>query len=350
MPDDNINLPRFSVLSGDNSLPYAEAPSGAAALRLPPELEQQPAFSRVFQPGRVTLGLVAPFKGYPDTAIPDVSDMGDLAQLADELGFAALWVRDVPFLEPAFGDAGQVMDVMVTLGLLAARTQRIALGTAGLVAPLRSPAHMAKAAASVDRLTGGRFLLGLSSGDRVVEYPAFGVDFEQRAELFRGDWQVIRTLLRQTFPRFESKHFGTLDGSIDMVPKPRGRLPMIAIGRARQELSWLAQHSDAWIWHGVNPADTARIVQTLAALGDGQTWRPFGYANFIELDENPDAPMQMFSNIYLRGGSRNMARFWQQQGKQGLAHVVVNLKPTRRPPEEALRDLAHHALPILEQD
>lgn len=348
MPDD-INLPRFSVLSSDNSLPYVDAPTGAAALGTPADLAAQPAFSRVFQPGRVTLGLVAPFKGYPDTAVPDVQDMGDLAQLADELGFAALWVRDVPFLEPAFGDAGQGLDVMVTLGLLAARTQRIALGTAGLVAPLRLPAHMAKAAASVDKLTGGRFLLGLSSGDRPAEYPAFGAKFERRAEIFRENWRVLKELLVQNFPRVESKFYGRLDGTLDTVPKPCGRVPMIAVGRARQELSWLAQESDAWIWHGVNPQDTGRIVQTLAALGDGKTWRPFGYANFIELDENPDAPMQMFRNIYLRGGSRNMARFWRQQAAQGLAHVVVNLKPTRRPPEEALRDLAHHALPILEQ-
>ena len=348
MPD-NINLPRFSVLSGDNSLPYAQAPARAKALRAPPDLAAQPAFSRVFQRGRVTLGLVAPFKGYPDGPEPDISDMGELAQLAEELGFAALWVRDVPFLEPAFGDVGQGLDALVTLGLLAARTQRIALGTAGLIAPLRAPAHIAKAAASVDRLTGGRLLLGLCSGDRPVEYQALGVDFEARAERFRGSWLVIRTLLERSFPRFESGYFGRLDGSIDLVPKPCGRVPMVAIGRARQELSWLAQQSDAWIWHGVAPEDTVRIVQTLAALGDGKTWRPFGYANFVELDENPDAPMQMFNNIYLRGGSRNMARFWQQQGRQGLAHVIVNLKPTRRPPEEALRDLAHHVLPILEQ-
>lgn len=345
----DINLPRFSVLAGDNALPFAEPPTGAAALRAPPDLAAQPAFSRVFQPGRVTLGLVAPFKGYPDGPVPDIADMGELAQLADELGFAALWVRDVPFLEPAFGDAGQGLDAMVTLGLLAARTQRIALGTAGLVAPLRLPAHVAKAAASVDRLTGGRFLLGLSSGDRPLEYPAFGAKFERRAEVFRESWRVIRALLGQAFPRVQSKFYCQLDGTLDTVPKPCGRVPMVAIGRARQELSWLAQQSDAWIWHGVEPANTGRIVQTLAALGDGKTWRPFGYANFVELDENPDAPLQLFKNIYLRGGSRNMARFWRQQASQGLAHVVVNLKPTRRPPQEALRDLAHHALPILEQ-
>ena len=86
-----------------------------AALQMPAALAQQPGFARVFVPGRVTLGLVAPFKGYPDSPLPDASDMCELAQLADELGFAALWVRDVPFFDPAFGDVGQGLDALVGL-------------------------------------------------------------------------------------------------------------------------------------------------------------------------------------------------------------------------------------------
>ncbi len=345
-----VSLPRFSVLSGDNSLPLVDTAPMQAALQMPAELAQQPGFARVFVPGRVTLGLVAPFKGYPDSPLPDASDMCELAQLADELGFAVLWVRDVPFFDPAFGDVGQGLDALVTLGLLAARTRHIALGTAGLVAPLRSPVHVAKAAASVALMTGGRFVLGLSSGDRPVEYPAFGVDFEHRAGVFREAWTMVRALTQQSFPKFAGEYFGQLNGAVDMVPKLAARLPMVAIGRARQQLQWLARESDAWIWHGVNPADTGRIVQTLTAMGDGKTWHPFGYANFVELDENPAAPAQLFNNIYLRGGSRSMAQFWREQGAQGLAHVVINLKPTRRPAVEVLHDLAENVLPVLTQD
>lgn len=164
---------------------------------------KSPAFSQVFQQDKLTLGLIAPFKGYADTPFPDIADLGDLAELADQLGFSALWLREVPFYDPHFGDVGQGLDPFVALGYLAARTKNIALGTAGIVSPLRSPAHIAKSATSVDNLTQGRFILGLSSGDRPVEYPAFNENFENRAERFRESFDLIRTL---TDPKHRISH------------------------------------------------------------------------------------------------------------------------------------------------
>ena len=122
------------------------------------------------------------------------------------------------------------------MGYLAAKTKKIALGTAGIIAPLREPIHIAKAAASANVLTNNRFILGLSSGYQPVEYPAFKKDFAGRAERFREAWEMIRTLTDQDkrFAKFAGHHYGKLDGSIDMAPKMPGldRLPMVAIGRA----------------------------------------------------------------------------------------------------------------------
>ena len=72
--------------------------------------------------------------------------------------------------------------IIVYLGLLAGLTERIALGVASIVLPLRHPAHVAKAAASVDVLSGGRLLLGVASGDRPEEYPALNLPFADRGE------------------------------------------------------------------------------------------------------------------------------------------------------------------------
>lgn len=107
---------------------------------------------------------------------------------------------------------------MVTLAFLSAHTQKIALGTAGLIAPLRSPIHIAKSAVSVDKLSNGRFLLGLSSGDRPVEYPAFGADFARRVESFRESIDLIKTLTEQAFPHFHGKHYGDLTRNLDLLP------------------------------------------------------------------------------------------------------------------------------------
>ncbi len=89
--------------------------------------------------------------------IPDnLTTIADNARLAENLGFSALWVRDVPFYDPHFGDVGQGRPDGYTW-FLSAHTQNIALGTAGLIAPLRSPIHIAKMATSVDSLSHGRF-------------------------------------------------------------------------------------------------------------------------------------------------------------------------------------------------
>lgn len=315
-------------------------------LSLPSHLQQHTAFKRVFQPGKLTFGLIAPFKGYPEGPIPDMDDHRELAQMADEGGISALWLRDVPFYDPNFGDAGQVYDPMVDLGYLAGVTKNIALGTAGIVSPLRNPVLTAKQAASVDRLSGGRLLLGMSSGDRPVEYPAFGYDFNNRADRFREAWDVIRLLTENSFPKGSTEYYGNFNGGIDLVPKPAvPRLPMITIGRARQDMSWIANHSDAWIWHGVDPKRAGDIVKEIAELGDGQTWHPFGYANFLELSENPNEPLRLFNNIFMRAGRNTLMEFWKQQESVGVSHITLNLKPSQRPAKDVLQELIEDVLP-----
>lgn len=167
----------------------------------------------------------------------------DLAAEADQLGYAALWVRDVPLLDPAFNDAGQIYDPWVWLGQLATTTKRAALSSAGIVLPLRHPLHTAKAAASVDVISGGRFLLGAASGDRATEYPAFGLNHAARGEAYREATDVIRRSTSEDDPELNG-NFGTLHG-IDLLPKAIGRhLPLLAIGSARQSLQWIARNMD----------------------------------------------------------------------------------------------------------
>jgi len=106
---------------------------------------------------------------------------------------------------------------------------------------------VAKAAASVDAVSGGRFLLGLASGDCRVEFPAFGVEHATRGETFRAGCESIDRSLQESFPDLVSP-FGVMRGNVDLIPKPAGgRLPMIAIGSAQQSVQWIAEHADAWV-------------------------------------------------------------------------------------------------------
>ena len=135
--------------------------------------ESEPnGFRRMFAPGRLTLGVFFPIEAFEGDR-PTMRHQERLARRAEELGFAAFWVRDVPLRDPAFGDVGQVYDPWVYLGWITARTSTIAPATGSMVLPLHHPLHTAKAAASVDRFTGGRLVLGVASGDRPVEFPAY---------------------------------------------------------------------------------------------------------------------------------------------------------------------------------
>ena len=79
-------------------------------------------YNSVFRPNRLSLGLVVPLETYASGPVPTMARHIERVQLAEELGFSAVWLRDVPFNVPAFGDAGQVFDPFFYLGLLAGQT------------------------------------------------------------------------------------------------------------------------------------------------------------------------------------------------------------------------------------
>ncbi|EAU48361.1 bacterial luciferase family protein [Salipiger bermudensis HTCC2601] len=301
----------------------------------------------VFGTQGMTVGLVTPLEAYAESPVPTLDGHAAAARRAEEAGFASIWLRDVPFFDPKFGDAAQIMDPLVYAGFLAAETRTIAIGTAGIVLPLREPIAVAKQAASIDMLTQGRFLLGLSSGDRPTEYPAFGVRFDKRADRFREAYRLIRKLQDEAFPRGKTQGFGTLSGNLDLLPKPQGdRLPMIAVGRAGQTVPWIAKNADAWIWTVDDPKSVTKILNELKAASGKRRPPPYGYSTFLDLDRNPDAPARRDHNVLRIGRKALLARL-QQQAAQGVKHVAFNLRPSRRPAERIIDEMGAHILPAL---
>lgn len=309
-------------------------------------LEVHPGYAQVFKPDQLTIGLITPLEGYPASPWPTLDDHIAAVRIAEEAGFAAMWLRDVPFYDPGFGDAAQVFDPMVYAGWIAANTKRIAIGTAGIVLPLRDPLAVAKQAASLDRLTNGRFILGLSTGDRPSEFAAFGADIDNRSERFRDALGVIRAATEGSFPRHRSQFYGTLDGNLDMLPKPSApKLPILAIGRAGQDLDWLAWNTDGWIWHLSNPSRLADVIATWRS-GAGTSFRPYGYGTMFNLLADPDAPLEL-TGFGMRTGRKALLEHWKRQRGEGVNHIALNMKPLQRPFAEAADELANHVLPFL---
>lgn len=316
----------------------------AATVNYAGNLAEHKAYSKVFRPGKLSFGLIAPMRGYPNSPFPDMSNHAAIVKKADEVGIDMMWLRDVPFYDPNFGDTGQLYDPMVYAGWLAAQTTNIAIGTAGVVLPLRDPSILAKQVLSVDQLTGGRFILGLAGGDRYSEYPAMGVDFETRVARFRDATQVLKQLMEASFPKYESQFYGTLSGNLDMYPKPtHGQIPLMNIGRAGQDVDWIAGQTDGWIWHGMQ-AQRADAVIAAWRDANGDTFKPYGYGNFFELSEDPDMPVQASSN-FMYGGRNRLIDYWKHQEAQGINHIVLNLKPSHRDPLAVLEEFGTYIVP-----
>ncbi len=293
------------------------------------------AFRFTFKPDHLTFGLMAPFKGYWG-GIPDISDFDVLAELIDESGLATIWVRDIPSFDPKFGDGGQILDPTSALGNLCVVTKHVALGCAGYIAPLRHPIYLAKEAASIDLLSHQRFLFGLATGDRPTEYTALNLDYEDRGKRFAESWRVIQEILKKDFPNEKTTYYGNLQGNIDFLPKPASPIPMLVIGQARQSISWIANHADAWIWHGVTPSETQKIVNQLDQMNQTGFWCPFGCAYFVKFQSDETAPLEQHRNV-LVGGSHALVDYFRSQEEAGLSHALINLEITDgRSPESAL--------------
>jgi len=262
---------------------------------------------------------------------PDMQRHADLAKLVDQLGFRALWVRDVPVYDPSFGDAAQVFEVFTYLGCLAGITQDILLGTAAVVLPIREPLLTLKAAATVQQLSGNRLLMGVASGDRPVEYPLFGRDFPGRGANFRNQVDLLRDHARAHLPE-----------RLDLLPRPSAPLPLLVAGLSQQTPAWIGQHMDGSLAFPGTPEEHARRVAAWRAVAGTKP-----YASFIhmELDAHPDAPMRRW-RFGFTGGRDALITELHAMRAAGVDHIGLHVRRNQRPLEETFHEIAEYVLPL----
>ncbi len=322
------------------------------AKMIQPRGEFQPinrGYNSTFRTDRLSLGLVVPLESYPMGPVPTMTRHVERVQLAEQLGFSAIWLRDVPFNVPTFGDAGQLFDPFVYLGLLAAQTDRIALGVASIVLPLRHPAHVAKAAASVDVLSGGRLILGVASGDRPEEYPALNMSFEDRGERFRASFEYIRNMWqeRSSFENF----YGNPSGIMDMLPKPNaGKIPLMITGGSQQNPEWIARNGEGWITYPRTVNSQSRIISSWRERmkTHGIPDKPAVQSLYIDLLEDDGAPAQPI-HLGFRSGVNHLMSYLKSIQSIGINHVALNLRFNQMEIETTLKRLASEVLPELNE-
>jgi len=196
----------------------------------------------------------------------DPQAIKDYAQTAEELGYDYLLVYDhvlgahpnrEPKLTGPYTDAHPFHEPLVFFGFLAAITRRLELVTGILILPQRQTALVAKQAAEVDVLSGGRLRLGIGLGWNYVEYDALGENFRTRGRRVEEQIEVLRKLWSQPLVTHRTDQHVIDHAGINPLPLRRS-IPIWFGGVAEPVLQRAARLGDGWMPAGRPPDDRVK--------------------------------------------------------------------------------------------
>ncbi len=191
-------------------------------------------------------GIALPNYG-PD-ATPD--NLIRVARLAEDLGYDSIWATDHVLPSSLFESPyNHIYEPLAVLSFLASMTARVNLGTSILVLPLRNPALVAKAVASLDSLSGGRVILGIGVGggdDDRLEFAHVGSTFSDRGKRANEYIKAMRELWCSSEPKFEGKHVRFADVVASPKPVQPGGPPIWIGGKSDAALARAAALGDGW--------------------------------------------------------------------------------------------------------
>ena len=194
---------------------------------------------------------------FPTTEIgTDVAAIRDWAQAAEDLGFDYIVTFDhVLGADPGkhaltgpYTDQTQFHEPFVLFGYFAAITQRVQLMTGILILPQRQTALVAKQAAQVDLLSGGRLIVGVGIGWNQVEYEALGQDFRTRGRRVEEQVALLRQLWSQPLLEFDGEFDRVMHAGIN--PRPTRHIPIWFGGMSDPVLDRIGRIGDGWVADG----------------------------------------------------------------------------------------------------
>ena len=168
----------------------------------------------------------------------------ETAELAEKLGLDSVWMSD--HLMYTVPDKGS-LEAFASLSAVAAKTKRITVGTKVVCAPFRHPALIAKAGATLDIISGGRFVLGIGAGWLKKEFEAFGFPFEKKASVTHESVEIVKMLWEKPSVDYDGRFYKIRDGTC--LPKPLQKPhPPIWIGSSGPRMLKLtAELGDGWV-------------------------------------------------------------------------------------------------------
>jgi alkanesulfonate monooxygenase SsuD/methylene tetrahydromethanopterin reductase-like flavin-dependent oxidoreductase (luciferase family) len=271
-----------------------------------------------------------------------------MAKTAESVGFDSLWLGDHLLYDLEVGARGP-WEVWTSLAAIAASTTSIEIGPLVASTSFHAPAMLAKQAATVDAISGGRLVLGLGAGWNRREYDAFGFPYDHRVSRFAEAFTIVRTLLREGSIDFHGE-FYDLDRCV-LHPRSRTDGPPLMVGSiGPRMLDITLPHVDAWNMWWSQYGNTVegfrrekeRVDELVLAAGRGRDEVGATAAVLVQLDGGTGRQMgdDEYDSVQpLTGSPDGLADQLREFEAAGAAHVQLVVDPITRESIEWLADV-----------
>jgi alkanesulfonate monooxygenase SsuD/methylene tetrahydromethanopterin reductase-like flavin-dependent oxidoreductase (luciferase family) len=184
-----------------------------------------------------------------------------IARAAEAAGYDSVWVGDHMLYRGDGRPERGPWDAWTMLAALAASTERVRLGPLVAATAFHPPGLIARMAAAIDEVSGGRFVLGLGTGWNETEFRAFGMPFAYRVARFEEAFEIIRRLLAGERVTFEGRYYRVEDAVL--LPPSRRRVPLLVGSAGPRVVGAATPHVEWWncwySWYGNTPAGFAEL-------------------------------------------------------------------------------------------
>ena len=263
--------------------------------------------------------------------VDDPHDVLALGPEAEQLGFDSLWVMDHLF------NAGYIRErlddrpyyhPMAMLSYMSATTSRVTLGTSVLVLPYHNPVELAKYAATLDQMSGGRVVLGVGAGAMTEEFEALGIPMRDRGSLTNESIAVMRELWTNHAPEYHSRRWEFSD--LRFSPKPvQPSIPLWVGGSSQGALRRTARMGDGWHPTGLSPEEFVlgrqEIAQLASAAGRDPSTIAMSARIEVEVHGRPSS-QRAASRFRLPGDDPGAMRAGIEAYREaGVDHIVLAL-------------------------
>jgi alkanesulfonate monooxygenase SsuD/methylene tetrahydromethanopterin reductase-like flavin-dependent oxidoreductase (luciferase family) len=171
-----------------------------------------------------------------------------MARAAEECGFDSIWVGDHMLYRGDGRPERGPWDAWTLLAALAASTERVRLGPLVASTAFHPPGLIARMAATIDELSGGRFVLGLGAGWNETEFRSFGIPFDRLVSRFEESFEIIRRLIAGERVSFAGR-IQRVDDAV-LMPRPARPVPMMVGTTGPRMLEITLPHVDTWnVWY-----------------------------------------------------------------------------------------------------